>query len=290
MKLMMRFNIILLLIFGVTGITVSYLAHGFLNNAARRVVLQQAELMMANAAAVREYTATHVEPLLRGNGPFRPETVPNYSSITTFKIMKSHYPEYAYRETALNPRNLEHRPADWETDIIGWLREHPGEAELVGERQSATGPLMYMARPIRMEAECMVCHSTPEAAPASMVTRYGATNGFGWNVGDIVAAQIVTVPMTAPVQIANQAYRGLLIYLVVTLLITMAVLDTSVYFFVIRPLEIVSNTANRVSKGEKNVPPLSVKGKDEIAKVNTSFNRMQTSLAKALRMLDSGSD
>ena len=285
MKLMTRFNLILLLLFGLAGVVVAYIAHGFLNNSARRVVLQQAELMMANAQAVREYTATNIEPLLR-QSEFHPESVPNFGSITTFKILKKHYPEYVYRETALNPRNPEHRAADWELDLITWLRDHPNDAEVIGERESATGRLLYMARPIKVDAECMVCHSTPDAAPASMVTRYGSTNGFGWNYGDIVGAQIVTVPMAVPVQIANEAYRGLLIYLVVTLVATMLALDASVYWFVIRPLEVISNTANRVSKGEKNVPPLPVKGKDEIAKVTVSFNRMQTSLAKALKMLD----
>src|SRR5271166_5143697 len=73
MKLMTRFNLILLLIFGTAGVVVSYLAHGFLNNSARRVVLQQAELMMANAQAVREYTSSNIEPLLR-QGEFQPGT------------------------------------------------------------------------------------------------------------------------------------------------------------------------------------------------------------------------
>jgi protein-histidine pros-kinase len=285
MKLMTRFNLILLLLFGLAGAVVAYIAHGFLNNSARRVVLQQAELMMANAQAVREYTATNIEPLLR-QSEFHPESVPNFGSITTFRILKKNYPEYVYRETALNPRSPEHRAADWEMDLITWLRDHPAESQVVGERESATGRLLYMARPIKADAECMVCHSTPEAAPASMVARYGSTNGFGWNYGDVVGAQIVTVPMTVPVQIANEAYRGLLIYLVVTLVVTMLALDASVYWFVIRPLGVISHTANRVSKGEKNVPPLTVKGKDEIAKVTASFNRMQTSLAKALKMLD----
>ncbi len=63
-------------------------------------------------------------------------------------------------------------------------------------------------------------------------------------------------------------------------------LDAGVYFFVIRPLKTVSDTADRVSRGEKDVPPIKVKGKDEIATVASSFNRMQVSLAKALRMID----
>ena len=43
-----------------------------------------------------------------------------------------------------------------------------------------------------------------------------------------------------------------------------------------------SDSGDRISKGEKDVPPLMVSGRDEIASVTTSFNRMRVSLAKAL--------
>jgi methyl-accepting chemotaxis protein len=52
---------------------------------------------------------------------------------------------------------------------------------------------------------------------------------------------------------------------------------------------VVSDAADRVSRGEKNVPPIhvggKVGGKDEISVVAASFNRMQLSLAKALRII-----
>ncbi len=54
---------------------------------------------------------------------------------------------------------------------------------------------------------------------------------------------------------------------------------------VIRPLRRVSKTADSISKGEVKMPPLEVKGRDEIAEVTASFNRMHTSLRKALEML-----
>lgn len=290
MKLMLRFNLILLLLFVTAGVVIAYFSHGFLNSNARNVVLQEAELMMASAQAVREYTASNVEPLLRTRD-FHPESVPNFSSITTFELLKKRYPEYVYRETALNPRNPEHRPEDWETEVIGWLRDHPTSAEYSNERDAATGRVLFLARPIRMEIDCMVCHSNPEAAPKSLVKQYGPVNGFGWDRGNsIVGAQIVTVPMTVPNQIASRAFRDLLIYLAVTLVVTMLSLDLAVYWFVIRPLEVIAHAANRVSKGEKNVPSLPVKGRDEIAKLTISFNRMKVSLEKALRMLESSAE
>ena len=31
------------------------------------------------------------------------------------------------------------------------------------------GPSLYMARPIRVDTECLGCHSTPSLAPATMI-------------------------------------------------------------------------------------------------------------------------
>jgi nitrate/nitrite-specific signal transduction histidine kinase len=70
-----------------------------------------------------------------------------------------------------------------------------------------------------------------------------------------------------------------------TILLGMIALDAGVFWFVIRPLRVVSDAADRVSRGEKNVPPVHVRGRDELSVVAASFNRMQVSLAKALRMI-----
>jgi protein-histidine pros-kinase len=91
--------------------------------------------------------------------------------------------------------------------------------------------------------------------------------------------------MSLPVQNAKQAFRLLIVYLVITLVITIIGLDAGVYFIVIRPLKVLSDTADRASKGETNQAVLPVKGSDEIATVTASFNRMQVSLAKAFKML-----
>jgi hypothetical protein len=36
----------------------------------------------------------------------------------------------------------------------------------------------------------------PAAAPPAMLIQYGSMNGFGWKLGEIVGAQIVSVPAT----------------------------------------------------------------------------------------------
>jgi methyl-accepting chemotaxis protein len=288
MRLLTKFNLILVLFLGVCGLTIAEVAYSFLINNARREVLEEAQLMMANAKSVRDYTADEVAPLLE-QGPkasaFSPETVPAFSALATFQHLHDKYPDYEYHEATLNPTNPAHHALDWEADVINYLRDHRDKQEYSGERMSVKGRTLYLASPIAAQVSCMQCHSVPSAAPAAMIAKYGSKHGFGWKQGSVVAAQIVSVPMSLPIQIANQAFHQLLLYLIIAILATMVALDIGVYYIVIRPLRLVSDTADRVSKGEKDVPQLAVKGQDEIAKVTASFNRMRVSLEKALRLL-----
>lgn len=289
MNLLTKFNLILLVLFGTGGLIISQVIYNFLIGNAQREVLSEAQLMMASAQSVREYTSTDIGPLLKQNPEhktrFLAETVPAFGALSTFNKLRQNYPDYTYREATLNPTNPEHRAADWEADIIAYLRDHSSQNQVNGQRETPMGPAMYLATPIVAAPPCLECHSTPAAAPPALIATYGSNNGFGWKPDSIVGAQIVSVPMSVPLQKARLAFHLLLIYLIGTLVAAIVVLDAAVYFIVIRPLRLVSDAADRVSKGETNPPPLPVKGSDEIAAVTASFNRMQLSLAKAFKML-----
>jgi methyl-accepting chemotaxis protein len=290
MKLLTKFNLILLVIFAAGGLLICDLSYDFLIGNARREVLAQAQLMMASARSVRDYTAEDLSPLLqqlpRHRVHFLAETIPFYGATITFNKLRKDYPDYTYKEAAINPTNLEDRASDWQADIIQDLRDHPGQSQAIGDRETPNGPALYIASPIMATQECMECHGIPSAAPPAMLAVYGKDNGFGWKKNEIVGAQIISVPLSVPVEIADRAYHRLLFFLILIMILTILALDTGVYWFVMRPLRIVSETADRASRGEKNVPPLAIKGKDEIATVAASFNRMQISLAKALKMFE----
>ena len=290
MKLLGKFNLILFVIFGAGGLMLGLLAYEFLVGNARREVLAEARLMMASAQAVRDYTTNDLSPLLQQNPQhqvhFIAEVVPAFGATSTFAMLHTKYPQYTYKEAALEPTNVRDRASDWEVGVIERLREHPENVPLVGERETELGRELYMANPIKPQQGCLQCHSVPAAAPKAMIDVYGTTHGFGWKTGDVVGAQIISVPMSVPIENARRAFRELLIFLVAAPLVTIAALDLAVYLFVLRPLKMVSDTADRISRGEKHVAPLVVEGKDEIATVTISFNRMQMSLAKALRMLE----
>ena len=289
MKLLAKFNLILLVIFGAGAVLISHFAYAFLIGNARNQVLREAQLMLASAESVRQYIARDVSPLIEENPrhevTFLPEAVPFFGATATFNNLRKSYPEYTYKEAALNPTNLEDRAADWESDIIHHLRDQNGRGQDRGVRETPNGPALFVANPIRATHDCLRCHGAASEAPPALLAVYGSNNGFGWRENEIIGAQVVSVPMSVPVMIANQAYHRLMLFLGLTIILGMIALDAGVFWFVIRPLRVVSGAADRVSRGEKNVPPVHVRGKDEISVVAASFNRMQVSLAKALRMI-----
>ena len=290
MKLLTKFNLVLVVVFGVGMALISHFAYDFLMNNARQQVLQQARLMAASASATKEYTVDQVSPILektpQHDADFLPQTIPFSAVNVTFKYLRASYPDYVMREAALNPTNLDDRATEWEVDLIDYFRNNPRETQHVGERSTPTGPVLYVASPVVAEQGCLQCHSQPSLAPATMINHYGADHGFGWKASDVVGAQIVSVPMSVPIELANQGFRNLLISLGAIFLLTIALIDIAVYFIVIRPLRRVSRNADVISKGEIDLPQLEVNGKDEISEVTASFNRMHTSLIKAFEMLN----
>jgi HAMP domain-containing protein len=290
MKLLAKFNLILIALFGAGSVVIAFTAHQFLIRNARSQVIQQAELMLEGARSTRQYTANELAPLLETlpehRTHFLPETIPFYAATVTFDYLRKQYPDYTYKEAALNPSNLRDRAVDWEADLINYFRAHSSQKELVGERDAATGRMLYIARPVTADHACMQCHSTPSEAPPSILATYGSVNGFGWKPNETVAAQIVSVPMTLPLQIANTAFRTLIVYLLAGLLILIAAIDAAMLLLVIRPVCKLSDMADRISTGDMSLPELAVHGRDEIAGLTASFNRMFVSLQKALRLLN----
>jgi protein-histidine pros-kinase len=290
MKLLSKFNLMLVALFGIGSVLIALAANQFLMRNARAQVVQQAELMIESARSTRQYTSDDLAPVLDAfsehDNRFVPESIPFYAATVTFNYLRKQYPEYSYKEAALNPTNLRDRAVDWEADLIGYFRNHTDEKELVGERDTPSGRMLYIARPITTEQACMECHRLASEAPPGMVKAYGSVNGFGWHSNETIAAQIVSVPMAVPIQIARTAFHTLVIYLIVGCLISLAAIDAAVVFFVIRPVRKLSAMADRISTGDMSLQELPVRGGDEIADLTASFNRMFVSLQKAFRMLN----
>ena len=288
MSLLFRVNLILAVVFGAGLAVMLLLNRGLLLDSAHREAMNQAELMMLSARAARQYTSENIAPLLQDKieQQFLPETVPAFAAGRIFDRLRKDLPNYAYKEATLNPTNPEDRAADWEADVIRHFRNFPDQKEWSLERESPEGTVLVLARPIRIEsASCLLCHSTPAAAPAAFRARYGDNNGYGWQVGEIVGSQIVSVPAAVPQELANRLLREFVIVVGATMLAVFIAVDAALILFVIRPLRRMSTLADALSKGEENVAQFDARGASDIVALGAAFDRMRRSLEKAMQML-----
>jgi protein-histidine pros-kinase len=289
MGLRLKFNIVLFLVFAAGMAVSAYVSYRLLQNNAKQEVLRNAGLMMEAALSIRGYTVSQVKPHLESQlaEKFLPQTVPAFAATETFNSLRKKYPDYSYKEATLNPTNPRDKAVEWEADIVNAFRNSQGGSEIMGERMTPAGPMLYLARPIQIkDPACLVCHSVPAAAPASMIKIYGESNGFGWNHMEIIGAQVVSVPMSLPIKNANEAFVTFMGSLAAIFVVTFVVLNVMLSVMIIRPISRMSAAADQISTGDFDVPEFTAKGKDEVAALGTSFNRMRRSLQKALKLIE----
>ena len=289
MKLRTKFTLILSATFIVGLLVTGLISYQILFSNAQKEINERAMLMMESAKAMRSYTINNIKPLIKPLmvEDFHPESVPAFAAMRSFDLLRENHPDYTYREAALNPTNVADRAVEWENDIIAHFRNHENAKEVSGTRHTPTGEVMYIARPIQItQASCLDCHSTPEAAPAGVIKAYGANNGFGWKMNEIVGAQIVAVPMSVTLERARSTFYIFMGALTAAAALAVISLNFAMRILVVRPISELSQLCDQVSKGDFSTNDPKTTGSDEIASLGSSFVRMKVSLQKAMKMLE----
>jgi protein-histidine pros-kinase len=290
MGLRLKFNLVMLAVF-VTGLGVTgYVSYELLHRNAREEVLRNAGVMMEAALSMRGYTVGKVRPVLQVDpDKFLPQSVPAFAATEIMGLLRKKYPDYSYKEAALNPTNPNNRAVEWENDIVNAFRNDPSQAEISGMRETPTGRSLYLARPFQIkDPACLSCHTTAEMAPAAMVKIYGPANGFGWKLNEVIGAQIVSVPMGLPIRNANRAFVTFISSLALVFAAVFVILNIMLTQLIVEPITELSAAAEQISKGQVNIAELPAKGKDEVSQLGQAFNRMRRSLEKAISLIDKG--
>ena len=290
MKLMWKFNIVLLAVFVVGFVLTGFISYGVLQANAREEILDNARVMMESALASRSYTNSQVTPLLETQlrYSFLPQSVPAYAATEQFNDLRKKYPDYSYKEATLNPTNPRDRATDWEADVVNQFRNGLAKGnELVGERDTATGQTLYLARPIQIkDPACLACHNTVAEAPKTMIELYGPANGFGWKLNEIIGAQIVSVPSALPIQRANHTFKVFMLLLTLVFVVTFILLNVMLHSIVIQRIKELSKLADQVSLGNLETAEFKTRNKDEIGVLTGALARMHKSLVQAIKMLE----
>jgi methyl-accepting chemotaxis protein len=285
MRLQNTFSITLGVTFFASFVVVAVIFYRGALMQAEREAVREARMMLAAATAARNYTSERVTPLLSGRmtEDFRPESVPSFATQTIMKRFNAAFAEYTYRETALNPTNLDDLPHAWESDVIQRFREDAGLKELSGERTEQARTLLYIAQPIRIsDPACLTCHGEPKKAPAAMLAAYDSSHGFGWKQGEVIGAKFILVPKSERLEVALTNVFWFLIALGCVLIVALMVAVVLVQWAVANPTQQLAEQAERLSIGEHGLQELKPLGAGEFRMLASAINRLHRSLALAL--------
>ncbi len=251
---------------------------------------RESRLLLSTAQAIRDYTAEHVAPLIDGSGgdAFHPETVPSYAAQTVFADVSGADLAYTYREVALNPTSPSDRPVPFETELINAFRQSADLGERSGRWRRDQRELFYLARPIRIEQEaCLSCHGAPADAPTALLAQYGSENGFGWQMGETIGLQIVTVPIEEEMRGMFELVLTLGLGLLLIFMAAYAATSNTVHKHVVLPLQALAAKADDISIGVDDGTDLPPQSSLELARISASIERLRRSLA---RLMPDGTD
>ena len=119
-----------------------------------------------------------------------------------------------------------------------------------------------------------------------MIALYGASNGFGWKLHEVVGAQIVSVPMSVAIKNANRAFITAMASLVIVFAVLYLVLNVMLSRMIVGPITRMAKAADDVSTGNFAIPEFQETRHGEIGRLGASFNRMRRSLEQAMKMID----
>ncbi|MCC5616426.1 DUF3365 domain-containing protein [Nostoc sp. CHAB 5836] len=289
LNLKQKFTILLLVIL-TFGLSLSGFAlSSLLRENAKQDISSTGLMLMETMSSVRKYTSTQVNPELADklDTEFLPESVPAYSAREVFEILRQRreYRDFFYKEATLNPTNLRDKADGFETEIVEKFRNQSALKEVSGFRSIPGGDIFYIARPLPVSEEsCLKCHSTPDVAPQSMITLYGAANGFGWKLNEIVGAQIITVPANNVINKANQSSFVIILIVSTIFIATILLVNFFLNRQVVMPLKRMTRIAEEVSTGHMEVE-FEQMSNDEIGNLAKAFKRMQLSLEMAMKRI-----
>ena len=220
---------------------------------------ERAEIVLTTMQAARDYTQENVQPLLEehseGEDRFVQEGIPNFAAQTIFSNFRQQNPrfqDFLYKEAALNPTNPEDFADAFELEVLAQLRQPlRDDTELLsGYRRLNGNKLFYLARPLVMkDASCLACHGSPANAPRSLIETYGDKNGFGWQLGDIIATQMIYVPADEIFDQGRQNLRAVTRTLLSILGALVFVINLLLWRTVIKPLKTLTGVSEAISSG-----------------------------------------
>lgn len=181
------------------SITMASTAYHFLKGMVSDEIYKETEIFVSAADATRTYVKDVLRPRVSDLMPpdgFMPQAMStSYVGREVMARIRERFPEFEYRRAASSPMNPINQADDFEKKMLSWFNDHPDHDEWKGMITRSGEAYYARMRPILAESECLQCHGAPADAPADMKAIYGVDGGYGYQVGEVVAADTIYIPV-----------------------------------------------------------------------------------------------
>ena len=283
-----RFSVILLLIFIITLPIITTTLYYFFRENAIREVADKALLTMHSMESIRKYVGKELRPVINREIPekFVLEGASGFYILRKISYnLQESQPNYKYKQASANPLAPENKADYYEEWLLGQFQKDQKLKELKGLRTDTAVPLYYIARPVFADRdECMKCHGDSALAPKEQVERYGTASGYNYAMGSVVGSNIIYVPASVPIAIAQRSTVIVAVVFTMLFFIIFGVINLLIRRSIIQPIERFVRTADQVSKGKFD-NEFKVDTEDELKTLADAFSRLKTSILMMMDMM-----
>ncbi len=168
-------------------------------NNVQEEAFRRTEMVMSTVTATRGYVREVLRPKMYevlGQDAFIIEAMStSYVSRIVMERFKKDVPNFIYRRTAINAKNVRFEANSLEKEMVRYFNEHPEAVNWQGI-MTVDGRRNFMRfQPVIFNESCLHCHGSPRAAPQQILEKYGADRGFDKKVGEIGGVVSIAIPV-----------------------------------------------------------------------------------------------
>jgi len=176
------------------------LEYNSLKTMVEETIYKETEIFVTTVEATRTYVKDVTRPKIRKILPpegFIPEVMStSYVGREIMGRVRGQFPHFFYKRAARSPMNPVNQADEFELQMLDWFENHRNDRQWSGIVDKANRSYFARLKAIYAETECLACHGEPKDAPRDMKAIYGDDGGgFGYRVGDVVAADTIYIPV-----------------------------------------------------------------------------------------------
>ncbi len=182
---------------------------------------------------------------------FLPQTVPAYAATEQFNELRKKHPDYTTRKRrSTRPIRATVPRTGKPTSSTSFRIDVDDDRDRRRARYAHRPHALSLAADPDQERRVpdVPQHGRGRAQDDDRSLRATA-NGFGWKMDEVIGAQIVSVPMTVPIERANKTFTAFMGSLAAVFLAIFVLLNVMLYTMVIRRVTNLAGIADQVSLG-----------------------------------------